>query len=361
MDFGLSEEQRRLKDTLRRFLADHCSSVRVREVMASDDGHDRELWNGLAQLGVGGLLVPESHGGLGGELLDAALVAEELGYAAAPGPLLGTTMATLAVVEGDDAAAQQRWLGRLASGECLATVAIGEDGSEWRPAHFAGRVTSGRLSGAKPLVPYAGLAEFLVVAAADDEGPGLWLVDAEAEGIECARLEVNDQTRRLDAVTFADVEATRLGGAALLERVVSAGLVLVAADAYGGASRCLEMTRSYVLEREQFGQAIGGFQAVKHQLADMVAALEPSLSLWWYSAHAFDHIKDQAPRHAAMAKAHLSCVFEDIVRQATELHGGIGFTWEFDLHLWLRRALFDRSFLGDAALLRARAAQLAGW
>lgn len=361
MDFGLSGEQRQLKDTLRRFLAERCPSTRVREVMESDDGHDRELWKGLAELGVGAILIAEEHGGLGGELLDAALVAEELGYAAAPGPMLATTMATAAVVEGADLAAKQRWLGHLAAGESIATVAIGEDGSEWRPEHLRTQATHGRLSGAKTLVPYASLADFMVVAASDAEGPGLWLVDGSAAGLELCTLEVNDRTRRLDAVTFSEVEATKLGGGELLDRVLAAGSVLIAADAYGGASRCLEMTRSYVLEREQFGRVIGSFQAVKHQLADMVAELEPSLSLWWYSAHAFDHIKDQAPRHAAMAKAHLSGVFENIVRQATELHGGIGFTWEFDLHLWFRRALFDRSFLGDAAQLRARAAQLANW
>jgi alkylation response protein AidB-like acyl-CoA dehydrogenase len=118
---------------------------------------------------------------------------------------------------------------------------------------------------------------------------------------------------------------------------------------------------AYAKTREQFGQIIGAFQSVKHQIANLACELEPSLSLWWYAAHAFDRIQDQSSRHAALVKAHMSDVFDRVTRDATELHGGIGFTWEFDLHLWFRRAVFDRSFLGEAAVHRARAADLAGW
>src|SRR5207249_1028170 len=168
-------------------------------------------------------------------------------------------------------------------------------------------------------------------------------------------------TRRVHSVTFDNTPAQPLAGREAATRTIDAGLVLLAADAYGGARRCLDMTVKYVMQREQFGQAIGTFQAVKHQLANLVTDLEPALSLWWYAAHAFDHIRDQAARHAAMAKAHLTDLFDRVARDTTELHGGIGFTWEYDLHLWFRRALFDRSFLGEASYHRARAADLAGW
>jgi alkylation response protein AidB-like acyl-CoA dehydrogenase len=137
--------------------------------------------------------------------------------------------------------------------------------------------------------------------------------------------------------------------------------VLLAADAYGGSRRCLDMTVAHVLSREQFGQVIAAFQAVKHQVADMATEIEPSLALCWYASHALDRIRDKSERHAALAKAHLADVFDRVARDATELHGGIGFTWEFDLHLWFRRAVFDRSFLGEAIFHRARAADLAGW
>jgi alkylation response protein AidB-like acyl-CoA dehydrogenase len=362
MDFGLSEDQLLLEDTIKRFLAERCPTTRVREIMESPSGHDPKLWKDLADLGVAGLLVPESHGGLGHELLDLALVAEELGYAAAPGPFLGSAMATVALVESDDEGQRERWLPRLASGEIVATLALGEDGAEWDPARIKASVTHGHLKGRKPLVPAAENADLILVAAHDEGGPGLWLVERSSPGLEITPQKGNDMTRRLDAVSFRNVAASKLaGGAAALARAIDAGCVLVAADAYGGSRRCLEMARDYALQREQFGQIIGSFQAVKHQLANMATELEPSLSLLWYAAHAFDHIEDEAARHAAMVKAHMTDLYDRITRDATELHGGIGFTWEFDLHLWFRRAIFDRSFLGEANYHRQRAADLAGW
>jgi alkylation response protein AidB-like acyl-CoA dehydrogenase len=201
----------------------------------------------------------------------------------------------------------------------------------------------------------------IVVAAADGAGPGLWLVERDAPGVEIQALKTSDMTRRLDAVTIQGARARKIGGPDALERAVDAGLVLLAADAYGGARRCLDMTVAWALEREQFGQVIGAFQGVKHQLADLAATLEPALAFLWYAAHAFDHEPSQRARHAAMAKAWLGDLFDRTAAAAIELHGGIGFTWEFDLHLWFRRSTFDRSFLGDSHLHRERAAALAGW
>ncbi|MGH7899824.1 MAG: acyl-CoA dehydrogenase family protein, partial [Candidatus Binatia bacterium] len=188
------------------------------------------------------------------------------------------------------------------------------------------------------------------------------LVEPGAPGMEITPLRGVDQTRRLHAVAFRDTPARKLaGGRASLVRSLDAGAILIAADAFGGAKRCLDMTARYVLEREQFGQPIGAFQAVKHQLANLACDLEPALSLWWYAAHAFDRIREESDRHAAMAKAHLTDLFDRATRDATELHGGIGFTWEFDLQLWFRRAIFDRSFLGEASFHRSKAASLSGW
>jgi len=365
MDFGLNEEQELLKTTVRRFLTDRCPTTRVREIMETDTGHDESLWAGLVELGVTALLVPEQYGGLGSELLELALISEELGYGAAPGPFLGNAMATVALTEGladgGDANVIGPWLERIGAGEALGTVAIGEDDGIWSADKLSTKAGGGRLTGSKPLVPYAAASDVLVVAARDDSGPGLWLVETGSDGVETVSLEGSDMTRRLDAVTFADAPAVKVGGAEALSRTFDAGLILLAADAYGGASRCLEMTCQYALEREQFGQVIGAFQAVKHQLADMASRLEPSLSMYWYAAHAFDHLKDEVPRHAAMVKAYLADLYDLVARESTELHGGIGFTWEFDLHLWFRRAIFDRSYLGEAAYHRARAADLAGW
>jgi alkylation response protein AidB-like acyl-CoA dehydrogenase len=334
----------------------------VRKIMESDSAHDDDLWRSLGELGVTGVTVSEEHGGLGREMLDLCLVAEELGYAATPGPFLGNAMATVALAESGDAAQQKKWLPRLASGEALATIAVGEDGAEWEPERLKAKVESGRLHGNKPFVPYADAADLILVAARGGASPTLYLVERGAPGLTARSLQTNDMTRRLDAVAFRDVAAVELaGGAKALARMIAAGLLLVAADAFGGARRCLEMTCTYALQREQFGQLIGSFQGVKHQLAEMATDLEPSLSLLWYAAHAYDHIANESARHAAIVKAHMTDVYDRMTRTATELHGGIGFTWEFDLHLWFRRAIFDRGFLGDASLHRERAAQLAGW
>ncbi|MBI4517840.1 MAG: acyl-CoA/acyl-ACP dehydrogenase [Deltaproteobacteria bacterium] len=362
MDFGLSADQVLLKDTVKRFLEEQCPTPRVRAIMESDSGHDPKLWQGLVDLGLTGLIVPVEHGGSGLELLDLALVAEELGYAACPGPFLGSALATVALIESGAAAPAGAWLPRMASGEALATVAFGEEESRWSPVEMTAQVKAGKLSGVKPLVPYAGTADLMVVAARGEQGPGLWLIERGAPGLEISSLKVIDMTRRVESVTFRDTPAKPLGGAATaLQRVIDAGCILIAADAYGGCRRCLNMTVEYAMQREQFGQKIGAFQAVKHQLANLATEIEPSLSLYWYAAHAFDHIKDQCERHAALAKAHLSELYDRVMRDTTELHGGIGFTWEFDLHLWFRRAVFDRGFLGEANYHRQRAADLAGW
>ena len=361
MDFGLSEEQTLLQETVRRFLAERCPTDRVRSIMETDAAHDVGLWHGLAELGTTAIVVPEAAGGLGRQLLDLALVAEELGYAAMPGPFLATSMATVALAHATDAAAQAEWLPRLAAGDAIGAVAIGEAEEEWDPDRLATRVNGDRLAGSKPLVAAGGIADVLLVAAADGAGPGLWLVERDAPGVTLVRLKGSDMTRPLWSLTLADAPARRVGGREAISRAYDAGLVLIAADAYGGARRCFEMTRSYVLAREQFGQVIGSFQAVKHQLADLVADLEPALSLVWYAAHAFDRLPERATRHAALAKAHLCDLYDRTTRVATELHGGIGFTWEYDLHLWFRRAIFDRSALGSAELHRARAAAAAGW
>jgi alkylation response protein AidB-like acyl-CoA dehydrogenase len=362
MDFGLSEDQLLFKSTIRRFLEEQCPTSRVRTIMESEDGHDPALWQGLAELGINGLVVPASQGGAELELLDLSLAAEEMGYAATPGPFLGNAMASLALLEGAHDGQRNEWLPRIADGSAVLTVAFGEADSEWDPKRYKARVTDGRLNGSKPFVPYAATADAIIAAAHDDAGPALWLVSREAPGVDIKALNVVDMTRRVHSVTFTDAPAIKLGGdTAAVQRTLDAGCVLLAADAHGGSRRCLDMTVAHVLSREQFGQAIAAFQAVKHQVADMATEIEPSLALCWYAAHAFDRIRDKSERHAALAKAHLADVFDRVTRDATELHGGIGFTWEFDLHLWFRRAVFDRSFLGEANFHRARAADLAGW
>jgi alkylation response protein AidB-like acyl-CoA dehydrogenase len=358
MNFDLSEEQELLQDTVRQFLEKECPPTRLREIFEGESGFDSGLWQGMVELGLGGIHLPDAFGGAGLELLDLAIVSEVLGHAAAPGPFLGHALAGLAISLGGSAAQRERWLPRLATGEAVATVALGEEGGRWQPEQWT-LAAGGALRGAKLYVPYAGIADLVVVGTA---GGGLALVETAASGVSREPIEGADRTRRLSRVTFEDAPAEALPeGVAAAPRVRDAGLVLLAADAFGGASRLVEMCVAYAKTREQFGVTIGHFQALKHQLANMAVEVEPSRCLYWYAAHAFDHIPAEAERAAALAKAHVTDRFMQVARDAVEAHGGIGFTWECDVQIWFKRAMFDRAWLGTPAAHRERAARLAGW
>lgn len=364
MDFGISEDQVLLKDSVRKFLEAECPTTRVRDIMESDSGHDAELWQGFADLGLTALPIAEAFGGAGLEVLDLALIAEELGFACTPGPFLANALGTIAVQAADNTDAQKRWLPRIAAGKALATYAAGEKIGVWEADDFEVRYANGKLFGEKPLVPFAAIADIVIVAALDSQAhtPDLFLVERGADGMTTKELIGNDMTRRVSTIHFDGTAATPIGGGkAAIDRVRDTALVLLAADAYGGATRCMEMTRDYVMIREQFGQTIAHFQGIKHQLADLATDLTPTCSLWWYAAHAIDHIPDRAAHTSALSKARITDLFDEMGRKGIELHGGIGFTWEHDIHLWVRRSLFDRAFFGEASYHRARAADLRGW
>jgi alkylation response protein AidB-like acyl-CoA dehydrogenase len=358
MDFGLSEEQRLLQHTVEQFLAKENDATRLRARFDAEEAFDAGFWRGLSELGLAGLLIPEAHGGAGLALLDAALVAETLGRFAAPGPSLGHTLASLALVLGGSPAQQERWLPKLATGDAVGSVAFAEPDAGWQPEEWHAAVAS-TLSAVKQHVPYAARADVIVVGTA---GGGLALVEREAGRLVIEPFPGVDRTRRLDTVRFEGAACDALpGGAAASARVRDAGLVLLAADAFGGASRLVEMTVEYARTREQFGVTIGHFQALKHQLANMALEVEPARALYWYAAHAFDQAPEEAPRMAALAKAHLGDRFLQVARDAVEAHGGLGYTWECDVQIWFKRAIFDRTFLGSSAVHRERAARLGEW
>jgi alkylation response protein AidB-like acyl-CoA dehydrogenase len=359
MDFGLSEEQELLQATLRQFVARECSGPRLREHFESPEDRSGALWRGLAELGVAGLVVPEELGGAGLELLDLALVAEELGHGALPGPFLGHSLACLAISLAGSAEQRRRWLPRLAAGEALGSVALAEaEGGGWQPEDWTAKADA-TASGVKDWVPAAPEADLFVVGVA---GGRLALVERGAKGVTLEPMAGADRTRRTGRAAFDGAPCELLpAGAEAAPRLRDAALVLLAADAFGGARRCLELSVEYAKTREQFGVPIGHFQALKHQLANMALEVEPSRALYWFAAHAFDRLPDQAERAAALAKAHLSEAYMQVARDAVEAHGGIGFTWECDLQIWFKRALFDRAFCGAPSLHRERAARLAGW
>jgi alkylation response protein AidB-like acyl-CoA dehydrogenase len=346
MNFDLSDEQLLLQATVRQFLERECPPERRRALFEAEQGFDPVLWKGMIELGLGGIQLPEEHGGVGLELLDLALVAEELGRHAAPGPFLGHALAGLAIARGGSEEQRRRWLPKLATGTSLGTVALAEAGGAWLPEEWT--LAGGEvLDGAKQHVPFADVADLFVVGVA---GGGLALVEKDAAGVaveavrfECARAEI----------LAAGVHAA--------PQVCDAGLVLLAADAWGGASRCVEMAVDYAKTRQQFGVPIGSFQAHKHQLANLAVEVEPARALVWWAAHAFDRAEAEAERAAALAKAHATDRFMQVARDTVEAHGGIGFTWECDVQIFFKRALFDRAWLGTPSRHRERAAALAGW
>jgi len=359
MEFGLSQEQKLLQETLRTFAAKACPAPRLRQLFEAGAGGDAELWRGLAEVGVTGLALPEEYGGAGLEILDLALAAEALGCAALPGPFLGHALAGLALARGGSPDQRESWLPRLASGESVGTVALGEADGGFDPGSWKSRVSGGRLTGEKAWVECAHRADLLVVGTARGE---LALVERGASGVQIERVDGVDRTRPLATVRFAGAPCELLADAAAAAgRVRDAGLVLLAADAFGAAERLLELSLAHARAREQFGQPIANFQAVKHQLADLAVEIEPMRALVWYAAHAQDHVPDDAERSAALAKAHVTDRALEAARTAVQLHGGIGFTWECNVQIWLKRLMFDRAWLGNPEQHRERQAVLGGW
>jgi alkylation response protein AidB-like acyl-CoA dehydrogenase len=359
MEFGLTEEHRLLLETLRAFAARECPRARLRELFEAGTGHAPELWRGLAEMGVTGLAIPEEQGGAGLEILDLALAAEALGAAALPAPFLGHALAGLALQLGGSPEQRERWLPRLASGEVVGTVAFGEPDGCFEPDAWSTRADGGRVSGEKAWVPFGALADLLVIGT---QGGGLALVERGASGVGLTPVDGLDRTRPLASLRLTNARCDGLpDGAGAAGRVRDAGLVLLAADAFGAAEKLLEMTLAHARTREQFGQPLAQFQAVKHQLAELATEIEPMLALMWYAAHAQDHVRDDAARSAAIAKAHITDRAVWVARAAVELHGGIGFTWECDVQIWLKRALFDRALLGTPETHRERQAALGGW
>lgn len=358
MHFGLTEEQELLQQTVRGFVEGECPPSRLRELFDAGSGHDPALWKGLCEMGLPGLAVPERHGGAGLELLELALVAEELGRGALPGPLLGHALAALAVELAGSQAQRERWLPALAGGEVIGTLAWGEDDDVWEPEAWSLALCDGVLSGRKRHVPHGALARLFVVGTA---GGGLALVERGARGLRVEDAAGVDRTRPVAELGFDTTPAEPLAGdvESAAARVRDAGLALLAADAFGAASRLSEITVEYAKSRRQFGAPIAAFQSVKHQLADMATDVELSRGLFWYAAHAWGHLPDEAERSAAIAKAHVTDRACRVARAAVELHGGLGFTWECDVHVWFKRAMFDRAWLGAPAHHRRRAAAFA--
>lgn len=361
MNFLLSAEQLQLQDALAKILEQQCSSLYLHKFIDGEDGIDRGLWKILCDFGVSAINVPEQYGGLSLEMIDLALVAEVLGRYAAPSPFLTHALATQALILGGSDAQKKRWLPLLASGEKIASVALVEEDGAWLPGQWTlepGNALA--LDGMKQYVPQARDCDVLLVGL---KGGRLGIVDLRNNGsVRFKPMEGVDLTRRMDVITFENTPVDMLPeNDRLADRFVDAGLVLIAADSFGGASHCVAMAVNYAQEREQFGLKIAQFQTLRHQLADMALEAEPCRGLYWFAAHAYDHLADQARYAAAQAKAHIAERYLQVSRDCIEAHGGIGYTWEFDPHIWTKRAMFNWAWLGSPRVHRDRAATLSGW
>ncbi len=349
MEFGLSEEQTLLGDSVGRFLDDHASLEQVRRF--AEHGDDGEIWSGLAGLGVAGLLVAEEHGGVGLTCLEAALVAESLGYHAAPAPFLGSAVAApLALAGAGDA--HGALLGELAAGRVRVGLAVGEATAARDGAGVS--AADGRLSGKALFVTDFPADRYLV----SDRDGCLHLVAAGGNGVGSRNLTTVDRTRPTGELTFDAAPAEQVSeDPVLLERMLDAARVMLAADTLGAAQCMLDKAVAYAKERHQFNRPIGSFQAVKHMCADMAAELEPCRAMIWYAAHALDHLPEEAHLTACHTKAHLAEVGKRVAKAATEVHGGMGFTDLLGLHYWFKRIGYNRQMLGAPELLREAAAR----
>jgi alkylation response protein AidB-like acyl-CoA dehydrogenase len=363
MYFDLTDEQQAIRSTAREFLAARYKSERIRELAESEHGFEQSDWEEMAELGWPGLALPEEWGGQGLGIVDLAVLFEEMGYALAPSPLLSTTVAGLALAANGTDGQKERWLRPLASGEARGTVALFDAGSPAAIGDFRMEARADGdgivLDGEKVLVIDAGSADFLLVATSDGRRH---LVERDADGVGVTAEKSLDLTRRLYSVRF---DGVRVGADATLNGtqedylpVLWRACVATAAESTGVAQRALEMAVEYAKDRQQFGRPIGAYQAVSHRCAQMLLETENSRSAVYGAAWAADAEPESLPLAASMAKAYASDAGWRVPDASIQVHGGIGFTWEHDLHFFLKRGKANAATFGDARWHRERVADL---
>ncbi len=348
MDFEFTDEQKQLGAEARRFLQAKCPPAAVRAVLEGPQPYDAELWRGLGEMGFLGVVIPEQYGGLGLGYLELCVVAEELGRALAPVPFSSSVfLATEFLLAAGSEAQKQSWLPKLASGEAIGCVALAEGVGPVSPKTIQLGAAGGRLNGTKLVVADGDIADFAVVAArtapgTDARGVSLFLVDLKGPGVTHSTVETIDPTRSHATLTFKDAAAEPLGEAGdgwrLVGEVFDRAAVLTAFEQIGGADRALEMARDYALERMAFGRPIGSFQAIKHMLADMYVSAALARSNGYYGAWALSTGAAELPEAAASARVAATQAFQHCARNNIQVHGGMGFTWAFDCHLFYRRS-----------------------
>ena len=355
MQFGLNESQEILKENARQFFAGECPMTHVRRLAENRQPYDPALWSKMAAQGYTGIIFPEKYDGLGLGEVELILLMEETGRALLPGPFWSTVALAGAVIDAVASDAQKtRYLAPICRGEVRSTLALLEAGATWDLTDAKLAAANGKLTGEKLFVLDADVADFILVAAQT----GIFLVEAQAPGLAIKPMPALDLTRNFHAVQFKDTPAEKLGDGTHLARALNIATAALVAEMVGGMQRVLDLTVDYAKMRKQFGKPICTFQAVQHQCADMYLETESSRSAAYYAAWALEHDAPDAATATSIAKMYASDACREVGNRGIQIHGGNGFAWENDLHLYYRRAKASETMLGDATFHRERIARL---
>lgn len=355
MQFGLNESQEFLRDSARRFFAGECPIAEVRRLMETDAAFDAALWAKLAEQGYTGIVFPEEFGGVGLGIVELILLMEEAGRALLPGPFFSAVVMAGSLLDSMATKEQKsKYLEPICRGKERGTVAFFEAEGSWDLADVRLTGTNGRLRGEKLFVPDAAVSDWILVVARN----GVFRVDRKAPGVRVAPMHGMDLTRKLYSVQFDNTPAEKLGETAGFERPRAIATAALAAEMVGGMQRTLDITVEYAKTRKQFGKPIGIFQAVQHQCADMYLETESARSAVYYAAWALEHHAPDAAAAVSIAKLYASDASRAVGNRGIQVHGGMGFTWENDLHLYYRRAKASETMFGDATFHRERLARL---
>ncbi|UCE85912.1 MAG: acyl-CoA/acyl-ACP dehydrogenase [Deltaproteobacteria bacterium] len=362
MNFDFSEDQKLLQKTARDFLVEHCPLEAVRKVLESSSSYDPALWKGTAEMGWQGAAIPEAYGGAGFGYLELAVLAEEVGRALAPLPFASSVyLATEAILLAGSEEQKSALLPSLASGDRIGSFALFEKPGTPTPDAVETRFEDGTVSGTKIPVVDGDVADLVVVVARDGDGLSLVLVDLDAKGVERTRLESFDGSRSQARIRFDRAPATVLGkageGASLAQRVLDRAAILMAFEQLGGAQRSFDETKAFAMGRYAFGRPIASFQSLKHRMADLFCKVELARSNCYYGAWALSHDARELPLAACQARVAATEAFELAATENIQIHGGVGFTWEYDCHLFYRRSKHLALALGNANSWRERLIQ----
>jgi alkylation response protein AidB-like acyl-CoA dehydrogenase len=353
MQFGLSESQEFLKDSARKFFAGECPAAEVRRLMETETAYDPALWSKLTDQGYTGIIFPEEYGGVGLGKVELMLLMEESGRALLPGPFFSTVVLAGSLLDAFASPAHKKqYLAPICRGEVRSTAAILEASASWNPHEVQLSAVNGKLTGEKFFVTDAAVADFLLVMARN----GLFVVDSKARGLKITPMLGMDLTRKLYVVEFNSTPAETISTASDLSRAFDLAAAALAAELVGGMQRILDITVEYAKTRKQFGKPIGMFQAVQHQCADMYLETESSRSAVYYAGWALEHNSPDVSTAVSIAKMYASDAARTVGNRGIQIHGGMGFTWENDIHLYYRRAKASETAFGDATFHRERIA-----